>query len=419
MILGLYLVSSGLSLADEGEVALTFVLRESDWGEIGSKLGELFEERHPNVDVEWRGVLDFQKITVEMVAGTAPDVFEMWPPTARDWAEKRLLLNLSPYVERDFSEEVISDFVPIQWKASALDGYCYGIPRYINASIIYYNEDLLSRAGLLTPHELEQRGEWTWDALVRMAQRTTQRDPEGHVKVYGFERKHPWECWVWSNGGKVVNWPDNPAEVLLDRPEAIQALNWLCSLIWDYEVVASASEMWNYDFRQGNVALADTWGIAVIKLNEMTIGDKFKWNMAPLPLSPKGTRTSYTFVDMWGIPASTKHPDQAWELLKFLVSPEVQALFVQDTVSMPTRISVMPYYADIRPELNMQYAIDSALNSRPVLGAIVPAWQQVGPILDSLHYNAILTENQPVETAVKDAVTRIRAIYQELKASTD
>jgi len=399
----------------DGKVKLKWVFR---YQEAADAALERFYEQYPNIEIDTYDMYnavqwDMSKFIVQMVAGTAPDVYEMWPPHAREWMERGLLLDLSPCVDRDLSEDDIEDFPPLLWEVSQIDGFRYGIPRYINAGCIWYNKDIISSVGLLDPHQLEQKGEWNWSSLLDIARKATKRDSEDKVAIYGFERKHPWECWVWSNGGRICNWPDDPTEVMLDSPEAKQALDWLCSLIWDYGVSPTYNIRWNYDFREGNVAMSDAWGISSLKDNYKLLKDD--WNMAPFPLSAKGMRKPYTFVDMWGIYADTDHPDEAWKFVRFLIQPEIQTIFARMQGEMPSRISAMSNMIEMYSGVNMQYAIESAITARPVPAAIMPNWTKVAPIMDEIEQK-IMADNQAAAPVLKDAARRMRAIFEEYVA---
>ena len=48
----------------------------------------------------------------------------------------------------------------------------------------------------------------------------------------------------------------------------------------------------------------------------------FKWDIAPLFHNQKGERIARVHADLFAIPKTAKNKDQAWEVMKWLVSPE-------------------------------------------------------------------------------------------------
>ena len=49
-------------------------------------------------------------------------------------------------------------------------------------------------------------------------------------------------------------------------------------------------------------------------------GGEMRWDVAPVPKGPEGRATRFATFDLC-ISKTTKHPEEAWELLKFLSSP--------------------------------------------------------------------------------------------------
>ncbi|NLN29564.1 MAG: extracellular solute-binding protein, partial [Firmicutes bacterium] len=74
---------------------------------------------------------------VQLAAGTAPDIMRTWGPFHVAWAEAGLLLDLSPFVERDLTPDDIADFFPTTWEGGQLQfgpkaGLRFGMPRHVN-----------------------------------------------------------------------------------------------------------------------------------------------------------------------------------------------------------------------------------------------------------------------------------------------
>lgn len=83
-----------------------------------------FEAQNPDIKVNWRIASGdwMDQMPLWIASGTAPDVFEMWGTQARDWGENGFLLDLAPYIARDFTQEDLADFFPTSWRAAYWNG---------------------------------------------------------------------------------------------------------------------------------------------------------------------------------------------------------------------------------------------------------------------------------------------------------
>lgn len=377
---------------------------------------EEFERRNPHIKVNYQPLTGdwIDRLTTEMIAGTAPDVFEMWGDFAVNWAEIGALLDLQPYVERDFHADYINGFYPGQWDATVLvsgsrAGIRYGIPRYTNSTIIFYHEDAFNEAGLATPHQLEQQGQWTWDSFLDSS-RKVMRSVGDEVTMWGYH-EFRWTQWVYSNGGKVFNWPEAPTEYVLDQPEAVEALEFLRSLIWEHQVVPP--DRWSTGFPQGNLAMSTDWGSCCIRGIDAAIEGQFAWDIAPLPISPKGDRTGAVFLDMWGISSSSAHPDEAWEFVKFLLSPEAMAMASWQFGEQPAHISGIEEYIRAFEDINVIYAIEESMRALPWYDSVVPNASMVNTHINAAIEEGVFQAEKPVRSALEQIRSPIEAILAE------
>ena len=117
--------------------------------------------------LEW-GVPFYSKVQTSAAVGQGPDVMT--------YHELRMPLGvstgtLSPLAPEELAASGIkaSDFGPANWKAAqGPDGKQYAVPLDIHSIILYYNKDLLKKAGLLgddgKPKGLD--GQANWDAAL-------------------------------------------------------------------------------------------------------------------------------------------------------------------------------------------------------------------------------------------------------------
>jgi len=141
-------------------------------------------------------------------------------------------------------------------------------------------------------------------------------------------------------GGHFVD-PNDPTHSLMAEPAALAALEWLRARMWDDGVMATlpaVQRMSTSDaFAAGLLAMVEdgSWS-----LKNILSAARFRVGVAPFPAGPKRKVTLAT-TDGFGIYAGTKHPDAAWELLKFLISKEYGRAMAQAYFLQPARVSLV------------------------------------------------------------------------------
>lgn len=422
LIAGLALLLPAIGPVMGKQVEITWAKRTDAHGSMEGGKGYVetvvqeFERLNPDIKVNFRPLAGdwTNKLTTEMIGGTAPDVFEMWGDFSVNWAENGMLLDLRPYVKRDFTAEYIKGFYPGQWDASVVvsgprAGLRYGIPRYTNSIILFYNKDALDRAGVQDPHQMEQAKNWTWNTLVQTAKKAMQYQSD-RVTRWGYQ-EYRWAQWVWSNGGKVFDFPQNPTRYMMDRPEAVAGLDFLRSLAYDHQV--AAPDRWSVSFPAGQVAIATGWGSCCIRGWESEIKGQFKWNIAPIPVGPTGKRVSGVFLDMWGIYSQSKNPDAAWKFVKFLLSPYAMAVAARMFGEQPAHINGLRAYVEAFKDINARYAVESALTAEVWFDAVVPRSKEVTALVNQAVEDSAFTNKKPVEQAVAGIRPAIEALLQQ------
>lgn len=311
---------------------------------------EQFHDAHPNIRVyfntEPAKQADIEKVTTtQMEEGTAADVVMgccTWFPL---WAQREHLLDLRPYVAAEIDQATIDDWNPAQVKALITkDGRQFGLPKYCGALALYYNKDLFDAEGVGYP-----TAEWTYDDyLAAMKRLTLDRDRDGEIDVWGSMM---WLSWIrfqvhingW--GGHIMD-PADDRKCRLAEPEALNALEWLRARTWDDKVMANKLRVNNLApsaaFAAGRLAMAEDGSWA---LNDILSNAKFRVGVAPFPAAPARKTTSAT-IDGFGIYKGTRHPEAAWELVKFLVSKEYGRALAQAGLLQPARLSLLGDWAD-------------------------------------------------------------------------
>ncbi len=327
------------------QVQLVYRDWRTDWfPPMVQQMLDQFHATHPNIRVyynldpenaefEEKSLADFQ-------AGTAPDVFQGCCSFLPIWAQKGYLLDLRPYVQADLDRATIDDWDPIQYKSFfTRDGRQYALPKYHGALALYYNKDLFDQARVDYPED-----SWTHDDYLAAMKEVTRRQPSAAKGSYwGSMVDISWEriqVHVNAWGGHFVD-PNDPTRSQMAEPPALAALEWLRARMWDDRVMATALDVQNKGtqeaFLAGQLAMVEdgSWALKGILANA-----RFPVGLAAMPAGP-ARRATLATTDGFGIYAGTKHPDAAWELMKFLISREYGRAMAQAQFLQPARASLV------------------------------------------------------------------------------
>lgn len=381
------------SLVTEAQTTLVFQYRTGDAARqqaVEAWIAE-FEAEHPDIKIE---VLpagsDYRDRTIlSWATGQGPDVTEIWGEWAQDYARAGVLLDLRPYVERDFTPEDIADFWPASWEASMLRygehaGIQFLIPRYMISLVYYYNTGHFEEAGLADPAALDARGEWTYAALRDLALKLTQRSGD-QVLRYGFttdsDAFRRLVVWMRAFGGELFS-PEDPTVFTGASGPAVEAMTFLQEMIWQDE---STLPQFNPGaFYDGGVSIVEEGNHAVLSRFEFNIAGRFAWDIAPAPRGPNG-RKAYAGDDGFAIWKDTPNPDAAWKFVKFLTSKRGQEIAAIHEGLAPVRRSALPVYAELAPHINLAaYMVNMEDAGAPIAGLMLGDVAEISRILTNV-----------------------------------
>lgn len=328
--------------ADE-KVQLVYQDWRTDWfPPMAQQMLDEFHATHPNIRVFYTPDPDNfgEKMSADMQAGTAPDVFQGCCTFLPTWAQLGYTLDLRPYVEADLDQPTINDWDPAQYNFFFLkDGTQYGLPKYHGALALYFNKDIFDKYNVTYPDE-------TWDHddyLKAMKRLTHDRDRDGQTDLWGSMLDISWDriqVHVNGWGGHLVD-PHDAARCSMSQPEGLAAMEWLRARMWDDNVMATPLDVQNLSTRDafiaGQVAMIEDGSWALKDILEKS---PFRIGVAPFPAGPV-QRVTLAATDGFGIYAGTRYPDAAWELLKFLVSKEYGRAMAQTNFLQPARASLV------------------------------------------------------------------------------
>jgi multiple sugar transport system substrate-binding protein len=331
------------------KVQLVYQDWRTDWfPEMAQQMLDGFHASQPNIRVFFTPDPEnlVQQMPLDFEAGTAPDVLAGCCDFLPAWGQQGYLLDLAPFVEADMSRADVDDWDPAQYRAFfTADGLQFALPKYHGALALYYNKDLFDEYGVDYPDD-------TWDHddyLAAMRQLTRDRDGDGEIDLWGSMLDAAWEriqVHVNGWGGRFVN-PADARQSMMGMPQSLAAMEWIRARIWDDRVMASVLDVQNRETRQAfvdqRIAMVEDGSWALKDILSMA---PFEIGVAPLPAGPV-RRVTLATTDGFAIYAGTRHPEAAWELVKFLVSREYGRAMARANFLQPARASLVDEWAQL------------------------------------------------------------------------
>ena len=125
-----------------------------DEGQLIEQIISAYNRSQSTYNVIGLSVPDQAKIITAISGGTGPDVTDDFHSNAPLYADEQIAEPLDRYITRDNLDT--SRFVRSAYDLMRYNGRIYMLPLSVNINVLYYNKDLLARAGVTTlPRTLE------------------------------------------------------------------------------------------------------------------------------------------------------------------------------------------------------------------------------------------------------------------------
>ena len=303
-----------------------------------------FEALHPGVKVKVVGGISDDKIIAASRGGKAPDVAQSFTAdNSGAFCGSGAWVDLKPYLERDKISDTI--FPPAPRSYTQFKGTRCALPMLADAQGLYYNKDLFKKAGLDGPPK-------TISQLTEYAKKLTVKNPDGSLKVVGFNPVMNWYENTPAGFGPMfgAKWVDDSGKSSVSSdPAWSKLLKWQKDLIdwYGYDKLvkfqAGLGDEFSAQnaFEKGKVAMNmdGEWRTAFIADE----APKLNYGTAPLPVddaNPDLYGGGYTTGNIAGIPKTAKHPEQGWALLKYLATDDKAMVLLSNGLrNVPTTVS--------------------------------------------------------------------------------
>jgi multiple sugar transport system substrate-binding protein len=404
--------------SDGGRVTLTYwPAPNPQETELADSLVRLWNRLNPNIRVVMQSIPVGQSteevLLASIAAGTTPDVCSnIWPGALYDYTRAGGLVALDKFPDFD---SVITARTPADLLEPfrSPDGFVYQIPWKTNPVMMLYNKKILNHLGYTDPPR-------TYSEYLRMGrQLAQQRSSERGFDVWMGQRDiRPiwWQrlfdffpMYIAASGGKTLFEDHSVAFVNNDAEKVIEFFQ-RCYRESVYPRTFTHQQD-PFLLEKTATNFAGPWQIATIQ----RYAPHIDFGIAPLPVPDDHTGPVYTYGDYKNISifSNTKHANEAWEFVKFLIKAEHDLLLLRIANQIPVRgdLLINPLFADyFGTNPAMVTFAEQALYTRGV-DAVADLKEILDAVSQEYEAAAVYGRRTP-EEAIQNAARRAEVIIE-------
>jgi multiple sugar transport system substrate-binding protein len=370
-------------------------------GAIFEGMAKDFEAANPDIDVKievvsWDNLP--QRLTTDIAGGTAPDISIIGTRSLLDYVQQDIAEPLDGYVTPEFRARFIEAFL----SPSTIDGKLYGLPVAASARAMYYNKDLLQKAGVTSPPA-------TWDEVVAAAQKVKALGPDTYgLAIQGKEVETDayWYYALWTHGGELVEGGKSG----IASEAGVKAATLYKAMI---DQGLSQPDPTGYNrqdtdrlFKQGKVAmvLSGPWMRGQIA----TEAPGLDYGIAPIPQGT--TKATYGVTDSIIMFKTSRVKDAAWKFLQDAAFSEKwrrEFTLKEGFLPVTKAEAADPHFAN-----DPQLKILTDLLPTAKFAPLIPNWEQMADATAGALQRIYLGQAAP-EAALKEAAATIDGLIQQ------
>lgn len=362
-----------------------------------------FEKQHPDIDLiltttSWNFLWD--KVVMFSKRRQGPDVLQIGSTWNGVLAEIGALKDITGQVATAggldiyIKEAAKTCFFPGTLRVSS-------VPWYLDARALFYRQEILDIHGF-TAHDLG-----TLEGLEKVCAAVHDfKIGEKKIPALGLSGQkdaqlvHALAPWIWNYGGDFMS--QDGKKICFDAPEAFQGIEAYFNLINKYgdkpSIMQSYETFLDNFFHKGNYCLAYTgpWVNNTYLNPKHESYNRISSHIEPA-MMPSGPGGKFTFLGGSNLAISefSRHPDEAWELVKFLTQMPMQNKFCEVNHQLPSLIEAYKFKGGIdnTPQRIFRDAVQHA-KSLPNS----PYWAQIEDILIEYSHRILVSIAEGIYT---------------------
>lgn len=302
--------------------------------DLHQELADKFKAEHPEITVRFLGpAVDYEDATQKVLRGAVtnslPDISFQGLNRIRVFVERDLAVPLEPLIAAESTWSTMG-YQPATVALGSIGGKSYGLPFSISTPILYFNADLVRKAGG-DPDYFPK----TWPEVIALGKRIEGIDKNVKGIHFDYTVTGNWmfQALVFSNGGRMMT-PDEK-KVAFNEPKTGGFAFDTLKAIGEAGMIDMPTAQATQTFVAGTLGIYAN-STAYITNATKQINGRFAMRTAPFPLPaedgklPSGGNVAMIFTK------DKAKQKAAWEYVKFVTGPVGQTLMVKKTGYMPS-----------------------------------------------------------------------------------
>ena len=371
-----------------------------------------FEPAHPGIKVNATLISCnelTQRFQVAVAAGVPPDIAHLGSFATVSFGLQGVLLPLDAYLERDGLSKDL--WFPSELSVGQFDGITYGLPIRTGAddgNILFYNRDHFARAGL------PDRAPQYWSELVEFSRRLIRYDGEQIVTGAIGRRNMIHYRWLYTGGTSLMS--EDMRTVTFHSQAGVETVEFMNEFV---NSVYRSFDDWTGDrpeFHAQSVSMLLSGPYELFAARQDS-GIDIGFDLIALKGPDEIYRSANAGTHHYVIARDTKHPEAAWELLKWLTVRKESAgefMLAQGRPSPIREYNFDPRYLEVNPEFpKFQYILARAVDI-----PMIPELNRVTTPFNQAFLRILRGDSGPVaalESAARSAQAALDEYWQRLE----
>lgn len=315
--------NGGESTAEQAEE--TSQLRVAVWTgneehlTLFDEIAEDFIEQHETLDEVEFEVLPYDDytdaLTVQLAGGNPPDLGWIFERNAPEFIDSGVLADIGPELQDDpgYGYEDLTEATIELWGEG---NELYAYPFSTSPFSMFYNAEMFAEAGLETPQELYESGEWTWENARDAAAEIVAQEVAPHGFIVGDFEYTIWDnlATVW-RGFDAQAWSEDGDQCGFTSPEMVEAMTFFHGAVFEDQAHPGPGQ--SADFFASDSAMTIT---QISRANQLEEGG-FDWGLVPLPEGP-GSPEQVVGQAGIGVFSASENQQAATEFLMHMTNEE-------------------------------------------------------------------------------------------------
>jgi multiple sugar transport system substrate-binding protein len=333
----------GLAPAQAQQVTLEVLYAFPAFAKFHEPIAAEFMKRQPNIKIQFRAPAasydeGHQTMLRQAVTNQLPDVYysgyHLLAELVRTLVKRQQVVDLDPMLAAEPAEWRKANYSDAILSLGRVDGKLYGMAFNASSPMMYFNSDLVKKAGG-DPAKMPN----TWADVLALAAKIKATGSDVAGVAYNV---HDWpDDWLWraiilQGGGKMLD--ESESKVAFGGPVGLKALETLRKMVTEGGMPLIDWDQSRQQFIAGKIGLFFDTPARMRQVTDL-IGDKFVLGTDIFPIDDKANGKLPTGGNAAIVTSRDAAKQKAvWEFLKFITGPEAQKIVVETTGYLPTNL---------------------------------------------------------------------------------